>query len=418
MKERRLRDLAVIDPSSTRFVAADEDARVAFVPMEGVTETGLVLEERARAEVATGYTRFEDGDVLLPKIAPTFSHGRVVVAEDLPGGFGTGTTELIVLRPRADLDARWLRYALLTDRFIQEGCSTYYGVAGQKRISGEWMGNFRLQIPSVPEQLRVVEALDTACDRISTLLAETKRQEALLWERRRAVVYAGVSGATVAGDRRPGPPWIESIPADWLTARLSRLARLGSGHTPARNRPELWEDCTVPWVTTGEVAQIRSDVVEVLHYTREMISEIGIRESAAVVHPEGTVVLCRTAASAGYSAIMGGPMATSQDFATWTCRDSLEPAYLLYCLRAMRPDLLGRLAIGSTHKTIYMPEIKSITVPVPPPALQRQIVEDIRADIARLDALRTEVSHQAALLREHRRALITDAMATKERTGA
>ena len=141
--------------------------------------------------------------------------------------------------------------------------------------------------------------------------------------------------------------------------KLGYVARLGSGHTPSRDHPEWWLNCTIPWITTGEVAQMSSDRLEEITETREMISEIGLANSSATVRPKGTVVLCRTAASAGYSAIMGSDMATSQDFATWTCGPRLRPRYLLLCLRAMRSDLLGRLAIGSTHRTIYMPDIES-----------------------------------------------------------
>ncbi|GAB3802878.1 hypothetical protein [Micromonospora zhanjiangensis] len=51
-------------------------------------------------------------------------------------------------------------------------------------------------------------------------------------------------------------------------------------------------------------------------------------------------------------------MATSQDFATWTCGEKLDRRYLLHALRAMAPDL-RRVAAGSTHKTIYMPDIEA-----------------------------------------------------------
>src|SRR5262249_9489467 len=140
------------------------------------------------------------------------------------------------------------------------------------------------------------------------------------------------------------------------------------------SHPEWWIDPTIPWITTGEVAQMRSDGIEYIESTRERISELGMANSAATLHPAGTVVLCRTA-SAGYSAIMGRDMATSQDFATWTCGPLIRPRFLLLCLRAMRQDLLERLAMGSTHKTIYMPEIESMKVPVPPVEEQDRLVE-------------------------------------------
>jgi type I restriction enzyme, S subunit len=36
----------------------------------------------------------------------------------------------------------------------------------------------------------------------------------------------------------------------------------------------------------------------------------------------------------GYVTIMGRPMATSQDFATWTCTPALVPKYLMFALMA------------------------------------------------------------------------------------
>lgn len=207
-------------------------------------------------------------------------------------------------------------------------------------------------------------------------------------------------------------PWLSGLPAEWSEAKLSLVARLGSGHTPSRSRPELWTDCTIPWITTGEVGQIRDDHVEILTETREKVSVRGVENSAAVVHPEGTVVLSRTA-SAGFSAIMGTDMATSQDFVTWTCGPRLLPRFLLFCLRAMRSDLLGRLAMGSTHKTIYFPDIESIRIPLPAVDEQRRMLELADQELRALGPLESAIHHQIHLLRERRQALITAAVTGK-----
>jgi type I restriction enzyme S subunit len=277
-------------------------------------------------------------------------------------------------------------------------------------LSSTTLENVRLPVPSRAEQDDVTTYLDAETAHIDSLIDEQFRFQDLLVERRAAAVFDAVTGRSVPGPRRSDIAWVDSLPAAWDVARLLRVAELGSGHTPARDRPELWTDCTIPWITTGEVQQIRSDVQEVLTETREMISEQGIAESAAVLHPKGTVVLCRTA-SAGYSAIMGLNMATSQDFATWTCGPRLDSHYLLYCLRAMRRDLLGRLALGSTHQTIYMPEIKSIEVPLPEIEEQREFVATLQQELKRIDRLHAAIDDQIALLREHRQALIAAAVA-------
>ncbi|MFG3475402.1 restriction endonuclease subunit S [Streptomyces sp. NPDC047980] len=178
------------------------------------------------------------------------------------------------------------------------------------------------------------------------------------------------------------------------------MARLGSGHTPSRSKPEYWENCTVPWITLADVWQLRDGRTNVISETKEMVSPLGLANSAAVKHPAGTVILSRTA-SVGFSAIMGRDMATSQDFATWTCGSKLEPRYLLHALRGMAPDL-KRVATGSTHKTIYMPDIEQLRVPLPPLEEQRRIAEFLDAETARIDKTRTTMRRLYVVLHERR----------------
>ncbi|MDX6198993.1 MAG: type restriction enzyme subunit [Actinomycetota bacterium] len=267
----------------------------------------------------------------------------------------------------------------------------------------------QLTIPLRPldEQRSIVEYLDEETSRLDELLAKKRRLRQLLYERRRSRILDAAEGAASAAPRCPSNsiPWIRSRPSHWREVKLSLVARLGSGHTPSRSRPEWWEDCDIPWVTTGEVSQLRDDRLEILQETREMISQVGVANSSARVHPAGTVLLSRTAASAGYSAIMGRDMATSQDIATWTCGDQLRPRFLLLCLRAMRADLLGRLAMGSTHKTIYMPDISGIRVPLPPVDEQDRIVEWAWGELRQVDSMMTALDEQIELLIEHRYAL-------------
>jgi type I restriction enzyme S subunit len=270
--------------------------------------------------------------------------------------------------------------------------------------------SIRIPLPPLAAQRAIADFLDAETARIDALVAKRARLISALLERREAVTALGVSGAlTSDGQETTSVPWIGHKGKGWDEARLSLVADLGTGHTPSREHPEWWTDCTIPWITTGEVARMRSDRTEVITETREQISEAGLANSSAVLHPAGTVVLCRTA-SAGYSAIMGTDMATSQDFAAWTCGPLLRPRFLLLQLRAMRQDLLGRLAMGSTHKTIYMPDIESFKVLLPPVEEQDRIVSEVWRRLHAIDHAIDKLNRQIALLQERRRALITAAV--------
>lgn len=197
-------------------------------------------------------------------------------------------------------------------------------------------------------------------------------------------------------------PWLST--SRWPTAPIRLVARLGSGHTPSRNNPAYWESCTIPWITLADVWQLRSGQAQVIMETKEKISPLGMANSSAVKHPAGTVILSRTA-SVGFSAIMGCDMATSQDFATWTCGPQLESRYLLHALRGMAPDL-KRVAMGSTHKTIYMPDIEQLRVPLPPLEEQRRIADFLDAETARIDNLAVKRHRMRDLLALRRERVI------------
>lgn len=324
---------------------------------------------------------------------------------------------LMRVRSRGPDSLAWLALCI---RALADGGALSAGAERSTidHLPAEKLRALRVPLPGPEEQRGILTALDAETARIDAMVAERRRQAQLLIARRASLMFAAASGTLGPhGSRRPSDiPWLSTLPKDWPEFKLTRVARLGSGHTPSRSHPEWWVDCTIPWITTGEVAQIRDDRREVLSETRENISEVGLANSAADLRPAGTVVLCRTA-SAGYSALMGTEMATSQDFVTWTCAGRLLPRFLLFCLRAMRSDLLGRLAMGSTHRTIYFPDIESIRIPLPPVAEQQRMLDLADEQLASLGPLEAAIDGQITLLRERRRTLITAAVSGRVDVG-
>jgi type I restriction enzyme S subunit len=158
----------------------------------------------------------------------------------------------------------------------------------------------------------------------------------------------------------------------------------------------------------ADVWQIRDGRREVVTETAEMVSELGLANSSARLLPAGTVILSRTA-SVGFSAIMGVPMATTQDFANWVCGPQVVPEYLLYVFRAMGAEF-SRLKFGSTHSTIYMPDVAKFAMPLPPVEEQREIVDTARARKEKMEALGELARQEAERLREYRSSLISAAV--------
>ncbi len=354
------------------------------------------------------------GDVLVTEGSGSLSSvGASAVWRQELSGVVCFQNTLIRLRPRSDRTngpflGWWARHAFADGLFaaIATGANIHH-------VSAERVRDLRMVFPPLGAQRAIADYLDAKTAMVDALITKKRRQIELVRERRTSLMMAGVDGQLSGTERRKASSldWLDSVPEDWSEVGLTLVARLGSGHTPSRRRDDWWieSECTIPWITTGEVARLRSDRMEYIEETRENISPVGLENSAAEVHPAGTVVLCRTA-SAGYSGIMRSDMATSQDFAAWTCGPLLRPRFLLLCLRAMRNDLLGRLAMGSTHKTIYMPDIQSLRIPLPPVQEQDEIVEVVWRRLDRDGHMEDLLTRQIDLLIERRQALITAAV--------
>jgi len=120
------------------------------------------------------------------------------------------------------------------------------------------------------------------------------------------------------------PPNLPQPPVGWCWRKLTDVARLESGHTPSRSRPDWWGG-DVSWLSLTEIRGFDGRWVE---STQLRTNAAGIANSAARILPRGTVCFSRTA-SVGFVTIIGKPMATSQDFANWVCGDGLDSEYLM-----------------------------------------------------------------------------------------
>jgi type I restriction enzyme, S subunit len=192
------------------------------------------------------------------------------------------------------------------------------------------------------------------------------------------------------------PPDLPPAPPGWRWSKLTDIARLESGHTPSRSRPDWWGG-EVSWLSLTEIRDLDGQWVE---RTQLRTNESGIANSAARILPRGTVCLSRTA-SVGFVSIMAKPMATSQDFANWVCGSELDSDYLMYALICSRAKL-RELATGATHKTIYMPTLEGFHVCAPEVDQQRRIAARLKVQLAEVETARLAARRQAqdiALLR-------------------
>ncbi len=219
-----------------------------------------------------------------------------------------------------------------------------------------------------------------------------------------------MSGRAATTDRRPGR-YALSVgrtdmlsPPGWQWVELRQIARLESGHTPSRRHPTYWNG-GIPWIGIKDARKHHGKQIQT---TFQTVSSEGLDNSAARLLPPRTVCLSRTA-SVGYSLVMGKSMATSQDFVNWVCSDAIEPEFLMQLFIA-EGESLRRFGSGTTHTTIYYPEVKAFHVCLPPLPEQRRVVESLDTHFSRLDAAVASLKRAQANLKRYRASVLQAAV--------
>jgi type I restriction enzyme, S subunit len=383
--------------------------RILVAPNHIETGTGRVLfTESSREQGAiSGKYAVRTGDLVYSKIRPALNKVCIAAGEWL---CSADMYPVRIIAP--DLAPRFLLYFMLSGPFVRLMVDESMRVAMPK-VNRNALSACPIVVPPVSDQLKVVSFLDRETAKIDALVARKQRLIDWLQEKRSAVITQLVTKGldTRAPLRDSGIEWLGKIPAQWTVIRTKYVARLRSGHTPSRQHPEYWEDCTVPWFGLADVWQLRDGRKEYVVETNEMISELGLLHSAARLLPEGTVILSRTA-SVGFSAILAKSMATTQDFVNWVCGPEIRPEYLLYVFRSMTQEF-RRVTMGSTHQTIYMPDVSRFVTPLPPLEEQDKIVNLVRERVKIVDAMIDKTREAIDRLKEYRTALISAAVTGK-----
>lgn len=181
-KELCVQDAAVVNPPKPKHLL--DNTRVTFLAMSDVSETGRVITSSSRSYkgVATGFTSFQDGDVLVAKITPCFENGKGALVENLKNGFGFGSTEFHVIRADSGcVLPQFIYYCTMTRDFRRKGEASMVGSAGQKRVPTRFIKNYEIRLPPMQEQHKIVTILQ-ACDQEIELL--TRKLDALQYQKK------------------------------------------------------------------------------------------------------------------------------------------------------------------------------------------------------------------------------------------
>ncbi len=194
---RRIKTFAEVMPTVKAKATYADEQLVSFVRLQEIGVDGRLADELSLDEIGkyrTGYTFFEDGDVLIPRLAYFFTDGRGCVAEGLWEGVGCGPSEIIVLRPSELVNARYLFYFTRSTRFREQGIAAMEGGNWQKRVKAGFAANYRMPLVTLESQTEFVRILDQTTSTVQAMSAALASFEGLLDTYKQTVLTAVITG--------------------------------------------------------------------------------------------------------------------------------------------------------------------------------------------------------------------------------
>ncbi len=324
--------------------------------------------------------------------------GSVAVVDDAHAGAYVSQHVALARLSGGEVDPRYAGYVALSNTGQRQLSEQAYG--GTKiQLSLDDIRNLVLPLPDAAEQRLIVEFLGHEVAQVDALISKQEQLIATLREDRDAVWSKLLDDAADhaksvklrrAIDSIADGPFGSSLTSAHYVDEGARVIRLGNiGINEFKDADRAYISLTYARELSAHQV-IAGDVV---------IAGLGDERmplGRAVVIPEI------------------GPAIVKADCFRVRPKKGLAPEFLAWALSAPQTrNQMGLLARGATRARLNTSVVGEVTIPLPPIDRQRQIIEQSRLQLAKIDALIDKSTAMIETLREFRSALITDAVTGK-----
>ena len=154
--------------------------------------------------------------------------------------------------------------------------------------------------------------------------------------------------------------FVDNASPEWTTGTISDLGAVVGGSTPSKAKPEYYTESGIAWITPKDLSINKSKFVS---HGENDITELGLKNSSAVIMPEGTV-LFSSRAPIGYIAIAAGEVTTNQGFKSVVPKPEIGTPFVYFFLKNTLPVIEG-MASGSTFKEVSGSTMKNVPAVIP-----------------------------------------------------
>lgn len=348
---------------------------------------------------------FQKGYILFGKLRPYLA--KVWLADKA----GEAVGDFHVMSP-ISCNGDFLRWILISDEVISQIDGSTFG-AKMPRASWDFISQFSVPLPPLPEQQAIASFLDRECGKIDALIAEQERLIALLAEKRQAVIsHAVTKGLNPnAPMKDSGIPWIGMVPEGWTLKPLKSFVTFVGGATPSKDNLLFWNG-DIPWVSPKDMKSHH------IFDTEDHITKAALSASATRLVPTGNLLIVVRSGILQRTipvAINSIPVTLNQDMKCIIPQKEIcVPDFLFWLIHGFSRELLPIWSKqGATVESLEMEYMQKTLIPLPAIPEQRKIIRFIQHHCRNFNNLIFASSSAITLLKERRAALISAAVTGK-----
>jgi type I restriction enzyme S subunit len=330
--------------------------------------------------------------------------GSCVYVKNLNGSLLFAGSHTVRLHPADDFNKRFFAYLFKTQLFKRQIQSRVSGIKVFS-ISQRILKDAVAILPPLFEQCTIVEYLDRETAMIDQMLAAKEKLLKILDEKRRAIItHAVTKGVNPSAKlKSSGITWLGDYPAHWHIRRLKYLFRLVADPAPENNSYELLSLYTDLGVHPRRELEARGNIASntdgywfvkkgdlIVNKLLAWMGAFGVSDFDGVTSP-------------AYDILRANPAIV----------DSMYYHYLFRCGVCFTEFRARSTGIMDMRLRLYFDQFGDMPVSLPPLDEQHAIVEHIKKETTRIDAMCLITQRSIELLKERRSALITDAVTGK-----
>ena len=413
-------------PRDLRYSEYNE---VPFVPMSLIPIATLYSKEfrlKPTDEISSG-TYFEQGDILLAKITPSFENGKQSIIQELPTPFGIATTEIIPIREIEGVsDKIYLFYYLLSPDVRALLTARMKGTTGRLRLGTEALADLEIPLPPLPEQHRIVAKLETLFTQLDAAVEVLKQAQTQLKRYRQSVLKAAFEGELTrewregySGELEPmsvsensNMEGLPELPDGWVWTQAKDIAEFIRGVSYRKNQSSKTPQVDYVPILRANNINRQLNYEDLVYVEQEKVKGEQFVKSLDII----------IAMSSGSKHLVGKAAQAHQDFeggfgtfcGLVRVSEEINQKFIgLFFQSPVYRNEISRLSIGININNLRRENIEEMFIPLPPLTEQEQIATELERHLSVADAAEATIDAELKRAERLRQSILKHAFSGK-----